>query len=196
MVFETAYGWTTANADASNNILFNAHPSYTPLSPTNQKKWMTDLTQTVIDNGGSGVIYWEPAWVSTGCSTQWAFGSAWDNATFFDFNHELMADGGIGWMSYPYDFTSTPETQPTTSVIRAWYADHEIRMMIPEEMNLDFPAGVRLYTVDGRLVNVVTVTEVLNQIINVPVSFVVGGCYVVSITDQHGVEGRGLVFVP
>lgn len=115
---------------------------------------------------------------------------------FFDFNHELMADGGIGWMSYPYDFTSTPETQPTTSVIRAWYADHEIRMMIPEEMNLDFPAGVRLYTVDGRLVNVVTVTEVLNQIINVPVSFVVGGCYVVSITDQHGVEGRGLVFVP
>ena len=195
MVFETAYPWTTANADASNNILSAAHPSYSPLSPANQMKWMTDLTQTVIDNGGSGVIYWEPAWVSTGCATLWATGSAWDNATFFDFDGELITDGGVGWMKYPYHFTSTAETQSTTSMIRVWYADQEIRMMIPEGMYMDFPVSVRSYTIDGRLVDVSTATEASNQIVSVPISFFVGGCYIVTIADQRGVVGRGLVTV-
>ena len=41
----------------------------------------------MIANGGRGVIYWEPAWVSTNCRTPWGQGSGWENATFFDFHH-------------------------------------------------------------------------------------------------------------
>ena len=37
--------------------------------------------------GGEGLIYWEPAWVSTSCSTLWGQGSHWDNATLFDENN-------------------------------------------------------------------------------------------------------------
>lgn len=196
MVFETAYGWTTANADASNNILFNAHPSYTPLSPANQKKWMTDLTQTVIDNGGSGVIYWEPAWVSTGCSTQWAVGSAWDNATFFDFNHELMADGGIGWMSYPYDFTSSIEDghvdQPLLNVT---YQDHEIVLLNADELTIHSPARFNLYGLDGRLIQSLWIPLVEQQIIRVPIQSLVPGCYLVSIADQAMLNYRGVVCI-
>jgi arabinogalactan endo-1,4-beta-galactosidase len=37
----------------------------------------------VINAGGMGLIYWEPGWVSTSCSTLWGQGSHWENASFF-----------------------------------------------------------------------------------------------------------------
>lgn len=43
--------------------------------------------------GGSGLIYWEPAWVSTNCHTKWGTGSHWDNATLF--NHENKVTLGM-----------------------------------------------------------------------------------------------------
>ncbi len=106
MIFETAYPWTSANADGANNILSALYPGYNPASPVNQKEWMIDLTQEVIDHGGLGVIYWEPAWVSTSCESQFAQGSSWDNATFFNANHNLIENGGIGWMFHSYNVTA------------------------------------------------------------------------------------------
>ena len=44
-------------------------------------------------SGGAGLIYWEPAWVSTNCYTEWAQGSHWDNATLFD--HDYKANLGL-----------------------------------------------------------------------------------------------------
>ena len=55
-----------------------------PATPEGQKNYMLQLTQNVLDAGGLGVIYWEPAWVTSSCSTPWGTGSHWDNATFFD----------------------------------------------------------------------------------------------------------------
>lgn len=110
MIFETGYIWTTAAKDAANNIINNTDPAYQPVTPQNQKKWLTDLTQEVINKGGSGVIYWEPAWVSSTCRTQWGQGSHQENAAFFDFNNNLLADGGIGFMTHDYaDLSAAPE---------------------------------------------------------------------------------------
>lgn len=85
MIVETAYPFRLANADAANNLLDTVSqlPGYS-ISPAEQRRFMIDLTKTVLNNGGEGVIYWEPAWVSTTCRTRWATGSHWDNATFFD----------------------------------------------------------------------------------------------------------------
>jgi arabinogalactan endo-1,4-beta-galactosidase len=53
----------------------------------------------VVENaGGEGVIYWEPAWVSTRCSTLWGQGSHWDNATLFD--HENKATLGMQFYNH------------------------------------------------------------------------------------------------
>lgn len=104
MILETAYPWTSTNADNANNILSVPYPGYSPFTAQRQLDWMVALTQTVIDNGGTGVVYWEPAWVSTGCRTQFALGSSWDNATFFTGQSDLVENGGIGWMGYAYDF--------------------------------------------------------------------------------------------
>lgn len=103
MIVETAYPWTLDDADDLPNILGASSllPAY-PATPAGQKQYMIDLTQTVIDNSGIGVIYWEPAWISTPAKTLWGAGSHWDNATFFDFHNHNEVHEGIEFLSYSY----------------------------------------------------------------------------------------------
>jgi arabinogalactan endo-1,4-beta-galactosidase len=118
MIVETGYLWTTANADAAPNIISEQHPDYLPASPENQKRWLIDLATEVIKEGGSGVIYWEPSWVSTPCFNQWNQGSHQDHATFFDFDDDLLIPGGIEWMEHDYDLsTSTISLRPNEARI-------------------------------------------------------------------------------
>lgn len=85
MIVETAYPYTLENADEANNILSqSALIDGYPATPEGQKQYLLDLTQEVINGGGKGVIYWEPAWVTSDCHTLWGHGSHWDNATFFN----------------------------------------------------------------------------------------------------------------
>jgi arabinogalactan endo-1,4-beta-galactosidase len=103
IVVETAYPFTNENADAAPNLLGpdTLIPVY-PATPEGQLRYLVDLTQTTIDNGGVGIVYWEPAWVSTGCSTRWSQGSNWDNATFFDFRHGNEALPAFSFFHRPY----------------------------------------------------------------------------------------------
>jgi arabinogalactan endo-1,4-beta-galactosidase len=88
LVAETGYPWTLDRADASPNLLGqDALIAGYPATPAGQRQYMIDLTQTVVSNGGIGVIYWAPDWISTSCKTRWGQGSSWENATFFDFHH-------------------------------------------------------------------------------------------------------------
>lgn len=84
MVAETAYPFTEESEDSMPNLLGpdTLIPAY-PATPQGQLAYLVDLTQTVVDNGGNGVVYWEPAWVSTGCKTRWGTGSSWENAAWF-----------------------------------------------------------------------------------------------------------------
>lgn len=91
VVVETAYAWTDKGADSSPNLLGSdsALAGY-PVSKEGQKKYLTDLTQTIIANGGKGLVYWAPDWLSTKCSTRWGQGSNWENATLFDFEGNTL----------------------------------------------------------------------------------------------------------
>lgn len=85
LIVETAYPYTLSNADQASNILGeDAGINTFGISSTGQLDYLNTLKQAVLDGGAEGIIYWEPAWVSTDCNTQWAQGSHWDNATFFD----------------------------------------------------------------------------------------------------------------
>ena len=92
MVVETAYPFTEESADASTNLLGTDSliPGY-PATPKGQLKYLEDLTQTVVNAGGNGVVYWAPDWVSTQCKTRWGTGSNWENAAWFDLKrHEVL----------------------------------------------------------------------------------------------------------
>lgn len=85
MIVETAYPFTLENADNANNILGSeALTGDFPASQQGQLDYLNQLKEVIENAGGTGLIYWEPAWVSTECSTLWAQGSHWDNATLFD----------------------------------------------------------------------------------------------------------------
>ncbi|MCL6266330.1 glycoside hydrolase family 53 protein [Flagellimonas myxillae] len=81
MIVETAYPFTTENADAANNILGK---SVYPANQQGQLDFLLDLKREIKEGNGFGLVYWEPAWVSTACSTLFGEGSHWDNATLFD----------------------------------------------------------------------------------------------------------------
>lgn len=85
MIVETAYPYTLSEADSANNILGkDALLAQYPATPEGQLKYLTDLVSICKKADCEGVIYWEPAWISTNCRTLWGKGSHWDNASFFD----------------------------------------------------------------------------------------------------------------
>lgn len=92
LVVETAYPFTSEGEDAAPNLLGpdTLIPGY-PATPAGQRNYLIDLTQTVVDHGGVGVVYWEPAWISTPCKTRWGTGSNWENAAWFSLGrHEAL----------------------------------------------------------------------------------------------------------
>ena len=85
MIVEVSYPYGMVNVDSASNILGEDSilPKY-PATPDGQLDFMKKLVQVTLDGGGEGVVYWEPAWISTNCKTRWGKGSHWENATFFD----------------------------------------------------------------------------------------------------------------
>lgn len=103
MIVEIGYPWTFENNDQGGNILgwgskmdeYNGE-----VSLEIQRDFMTEVTWLVKENGGTGMVYWEPAWVSTDCSNYWGKGSHYDNATLFDFDNKLHI--GADYLSWDY----------------------------------------------------------------------------------------------
>jgi arabinogalactan endo-1,4-beta-galactosidase len=87
IVVEVSYPWTLKDAgDKASNLLGEDSllRGY-PATPSGQQRFMNDVVRMTREAGGVGVVYWEPAWVSTSCATRWGTGSHWENATLFDF---------------------------------------------------------------------------------------------------------------
>lgn len=102
MVVETAYPFTLENIDQANNIMgADALINNYPATEQGQYNYLSDLGQVIFNSGGEGLIYWEPAWISTNCSTLWGQGSHWDNATLF--KHDNKAN--LGMQFYNLEFS-------------------------------------------------------------------------------------------
>jgi arabinogalactan endo-1,4-beta-galactosidase len=101
MILETAYPFTSANNDSYSNIYnTQAQISGYPYTIDGQKSFLIDLTQKLMDAGAKGVMYWEPAWISSNMKDLWGTGSSWDNCTFFDFSGNLTE--AVDYMDYNY----------------------------------------------------------------------------------------------
>jgi len=105
MIVETAYPWTQEGNDNYAN-LFGSQAALTgfPFTQKGQYDFMVSLTQKIISAGGSGIMVWEPAWITSGLKTPWGSGSAWENSTFFDFGGNTIP--AIDFMNQPYTFSS------------------------------------------------------------------------------------------
>lgn len=101
MVVEAGYPYSFKNFDNAGNVLGDgADLKGYPVSPEGQLSFMLDLADAVVKGGGEGVIYWEAAWVSSACKTQWGTGSHWENAAFFDAGNNNEALPVFQFFSY------------------------------------------------------------------------------------------------
>jgi len=102
MIMETAYPWTIENYDSYGNIIDadKLVPDY-PASVNGQYQYLCKLTQEIIDGGGKGIFYWEPAWISSDMRDLWGHGSAWECNTFFNFEGNVIQ--GMKYMTFSYD---------------------------------------------------------------------------------------------
>ena len=123
VVVETAYPWTLRYQDDASNILGEASlaPGY-PATRAGQRNYLLDLMSAVVGAGGLGIVYWEPAWISTSCRTRWGNGSHWENAALFDYESSNLHEGAdfldhdFSAALQPTDPTDLPLAQPTTSI--------------------------------------------------------------------------------
>jgi len=103
MIMETAYPWTSGDADSYGDT-FNSSKlaSGYPATVDGQYNYLLALTQKIIDGGGKGIFYWEPAWITSNLKNLWGTGSSWDNHTLFDFQGAVIR--GMNYMTWQYKF--------------------------------------------------------------------------------------------
>lgn len=101
MILETAYPWTSENADGYNNIFGETPITGYTYSKDGQLDMVHDITQQVMDAGGIGVVYWEPGWITSNMKDKWGTGSSWENCAFFDFDSNPVP--AMNWPGGDYD---------------------------------------------------------------------------------------------
>ena len=95
-VAETSQIWTRAWNDNNHNLMSKMCAGYPDVpSPQFQKDYVTEIKEALMNNGGAGFSVWEPFWVSASNKTLWGVGSNWENATFFDFDNNLLPHSAI-----------------------------------------------------------------------------------------------------
>jgi len=103
MIVETACPWTSQNADSYSNIISGLEPfAGFPVTKQGQLDYMKALTQALVSGGGSGLMYWEPAWITSSMRDLWGTGSSWENNALFDFTGKALPS--MGYFSHAYDF--------------------------------------------------------------------------------------------
>ena len=119
MIVETGYPWTNdSSSDNASNVLGLDSRLFTysgTFSVETQRDFLIELTWLVKESGGLGVVYWEPAWISTSCQTFWSTGSNLENATLFDFDGKLHA--GSEFLSYDYSVMPEPLNDQSVTFI-------------------------------------------------------------------------------
>ncbi|MFK8008881.1 MAG: glycosyl hydrolase 53 family protein [Saprospiraceae bacterium] len=104
MIFETGFTWTNSSADNYNNFVGNNGTTLNyPTTAEGQKSFLLDLAEIVEENGGTGILYWEPAWMTSTLCDQWGQGSSYENVGFFNFNDENKATVAFDF----FDFCGT-----------------------------------------------------------------------------------------
>lgn len=100
IIAETAYPYTTANADSTANVVTNGCSGYA-VTPAGQQANFAAVQNTARNAGASGIFYWEPSWTAVP-GNGWNpvditnSGSEWDNMAVFDRNGRL--NPAIHWL--------------------------------------------------------------------------------------------------
>lgn len=179
MIVETAYPWTLDFNDQAHNILGeDSTLEGFPLTGEGQKDFLLALSKVAYDVGAMGIVYWEPAWVSTPACTQWGEGSHWENASFFDFEGEALP----AFEFYSFDGSvSTNNTLFYSSVIYPNPASDMVNIELEEA------SEILLLNLDGKILQ-----KARSRSIQWNINYLLPGTYIIYIKNGTSVELRKL----
>ncbi|BDD00582.1 glycoside hydrolase family 53 protein [Persicobacter psychrovividus] len=102
VIAEVGYPFTTETNDDYHNLFGSQEPvkNY-PFTVNGQHQFMQDLTKQMREHQLRGVMYWEPAWITSEMKDQWGQGSAYENCAFFGYDGQLLPT--VNYMHFNYD---------------------------------------------------------------------------------------------
>ena len=156
MIFETGFCWNDDSfADNYNNFINDngSGLSYS-ISEMDQLNYLNDLASTVYNHGGDGLIYWEPAWISSNMCDLWGQGSAYENVSFFDFTDNNSALRAFEFYGFCESINSVRTIDELD--LRISYSNSNIFIESNRFLN-----EIKIYNLNGKLVEAMKVQSKL-----------------------------------
>ncbi|MCQ2597501.1 MAG: glycosyl hydrolase 53 family protein [Treponema sp.] len=103
MVMEAAYGFTPDDGDDQGNVFKTFSEDTTGYRPSvqGQATCIRDCIAAVNEAGGTGVFYWEPAWIPVaGAGLSSKEGDTWENQAMFDFSGKVLPSMAVWNLVY------------------------------------------------------------------------------------------------
>lgn len=147
MIFETGFAWSNGFSDNYNNFINNNGSAISsPMSAQGQKDFLIELSKTVLQNNGTGVIYWEPAWITSSMCDLWGQGSSYENVTLFDTGTQEALVSFDFFKFCNLTSSTFPENRNDVRVYPNPLISSELKIEIK-----DVDAKWNLYDLDGKL---------------------------------------------
>ena len=148
-IAETAYPWTTVDADAEPNNQNGAGLASTgPYLPTVQGQAtflrdLMDIVARVPDGRGLGVFYWEPDWIAVpGAGWYTRGGDGWDNQTLFDHSGKVLPSLDV--------FRAVSEDRPAVRAVPV-STTPQPPLLVPRGTTPTLPAGANVVYSDDSV---------------------------------------------
>jgi arabinogalactan endo-1,4-beta-galactosidase len=149
VIAETAYPWTTDDADAEPNSYGGSAAAISgPYLPTvqGQTTFLRDLMAIVAgvpDGRGLGIFYWEPDWIAVpGAGWYTNGGDGWDNQTLFDHRGKVLPSLNV--------FRAVSEERPVTRPVPV-SVTAQPPLLVPRGVTPALPAGANVVYSDASV---------------------------------------------
>lgn len=85
MIFETGFVWTNEYADNHNNFMSsNGKVLEQSMNEVGQLEYLLAQSEKIAKNNGTGLIYWEPSWITSNLCDMWGQGSSYENVAMYN----------------------------------------------------------------------------------------------------------------
>ncbi|RPH95664.1 T9SS C-terminal target domain-containing protein [candidate division KSB1 bacterium] len=192
-VVETAYPWTLDWYDDTFNLVGTSEqllPGY-PATPEGQLNFLRDelaIIRSVPNGLGTGLYYWEPAWVSTP-----AFGSAWENIALFGFTGMSLPALDFPRLSNVFEFIKPPAFALTGPYPNPFNSSTEIHLELvrAEDVSID------MFDILGRCVHTQTIPDAATGVhrISFNAANLASGLYIVRVEAGGYLYTRGAILI-
>lgn len=220
MIVETAYPFTSDYKDTLGNNINATLIEENGLSVTEkgQYEWYDSLSETAANAGALGVISWEPGWIATEDDSKSCTkvprgtedgkeerfldsGSSMENCTFFDFDGNVMRNGGFKWLNANKNsgykrnlslgrITIANDLDQYSYISPLIVSTNQKILSIQYEKPI---LSVSIYAINGKRYFHKHIHDQKGEILSIPLSNLSDGLYIIKISTENNSYTKKIV---